>query len=210
MNSKDTVLAVMKDVQGLRDHHRKTGQDARWQGLDAIPNAANQSLRMHGGHVTHEVLSFQLSTRTDQYGRSRPHAFGVVRFNIFGSEKGKPVTSEVIAEAWERKGDPVPRFMKSALRTFYQILLLLPTDRADPDSVTYESDAPDLIDKTNEDLAQEANLTLEEYASGVVKSYMDLFQSYRGRYFRPEIMELLKMDGFSELQAHNAAIQNGF
>jgi hypothetical protein len=210
MNSRETVMAVMGDVQDLREHDRQTGQDAKWKGIDAIPNACNESLKKHGGHVTHEVVSFQLSTRTDQYGRSRPHASGIVRFNVFGSEKGKPVTGEVIAEAWERKGDPVPRFMKSALRTFYQILFLLPTDRADPDSVTFELDSPDLIDKTNEDLAQEANLTLEEYASEVVKYYMELFQSYRGPGYRPQIIELLKMDGFSELQAQNAAIQNGF
>jgi hypothetical protein len=39
---------------------------------------------------------------------------------------------------------------------------------------------------------------------------MELFQSYRGPVFRPQIMELLTMEGFSELQAQNAAIQNGF
>jgi hypothetical protein len=210
MNSHETVMAVMGDVQDLREHDRQTGQDANWKGIDAIPNACNESLKKHGGYVTHEVLEFQLSTQTDQYGRSRPFASGIVRFNIFGSEKGKPVTSEVMAEAWERKGDPVPKFMKSALRTFYQQLFLLPTDRADPDSFTYELASPNLIDKTNEDLAQEANLTLEEYASEVVKYYMELFQSYRGPVFRPQIMELLTMEGFSELQAENAAIQNGF
>jgi hypothetical protein len=210
MNSHETVMAVMGDVQDLREHDRQTGQDAKWKRLDAIPNACNESLKKHGGYVTHEVLSFRLSTKIDIHGHSRPHAFGIVRFNIFGSDNGEPVTGVVPAEAWERKGDPVPKFMKSALRTFYQQLFLLPTERADPDSVTYELDSPDLIDKTNEDLAQEANLILGEYASGVVKYYMELFQSYRGPAFRPEIMELLKMDGFSELQAQNAAIQNGF
>jgi hypothetical protein len=203
-------MAVMGDVQDLREHDRQTGQDAKWKGIDAIPSACNESLKKHGGYVTHEVLSFQLSTKTDQYGRSRPIATGVVRFSIFGSDNGEPVTGEVPAEAWKRKGDPVPKFMKSALRTFYQQLLLLPTDRADPESATDEMYSPDLSDKTNEDLAQEGNLTLEDYASGVVKYYMEVFQSYRGPVFRPQIMELLKMDGFSELQAQNAAIQNGF
>jgi hypothetical protein len=209
MNSHDTLIAVMNVVQDLREHDRQVGQDSSREELDKIPNAVNQALKNHGGYITHEVLTLHQSARTDQDGRSRAHAFGVVSFSIFGSEEGNPVTSEVPAEAWGREGDPVPRFMKNALWTFYQTTFLLPTDGAEPDSFSYDFGPPS-IPKSNDVEAQEVNLTLDEYASKVVKYYMEMFQSYRGSYFKTEIIELLILEGFTLSQAEFGASQNGF
>ena len=209
MDSKETVMAVMIAVQDLREQDRQMGEDSNWEEVEAIPNAVNQALERHGGHITHDVLTLHQSTRTDQDGRSRAYAFGVVSFSIFGSEEGTPVTGEVPAEAWERKGDPVPRFMKSALWTFYQTTFLLPTDRAEPDSFSYDFGPPS-IPKSNDVEAQEANLTLDEYASKMVKYYMEVFQSYRGSYFRTEMIELLILEGFTLSQAEFGVAENGF
>jgi hypothetical protein len=131
MDSQDTVAAVMAEVQMLRERDRETGQDSRWHGLDAIPNAANEALEKHDGYITHQVVSFHRSTRADKKGHARNYVSGIVTFSIHGSQPGKPVTLEVSAEAWDR-GDPIPTMMKVALRTFLQQILLLPTDRAEP------------------------------------------------------------------------------
>jgi hypothetical protein len=63
MNSEDTVAALMAEVQALRERDRNNGQDNRWQGLDATPDAVSEALKRHGGYIKHEVLSFHQSPR---------------------------------------------------------------------------------------------------------------------------------------------------
>jgi hypothetical protein len=133
MNSQDTVAAVMAEVQMLRERDRETGQDSRWHGLDAIPDAVSEALKRHGGYIKHEVLSFHQSPRATKKGKSRNYVQGTVRFYILGSEAGEPVTGEVSVETWD-SGDPIPKMMKMALRSFLQQTLQLPTDRAEPHS----------------------------------------------------------------------------
>jgi hypothetical protein len=226
MNSADTVTAVMQEIHDLRENDRGMGRDSRWNGLDAIPKAVHQALKKHGGHITHEVLSLHQSTRADRKGASRNYVQGVVRFNILGSESGEPVTGEVPAGASDR-GDPMPKMMKSALRTFLIQLFVLPTDRAEPDVYAHQlvqNPAPPSVPKskakipshltgqnwspmTLEVAAQKAGLSLDEYAVESAKYYIEALSISRDPIFRLELVERLIFDGFSQLQAEYGVAQ---
>jgi hypothetical protein len=226
MNPADIVTAVMQEIQDLRENDRGTGQDSRWNRLDAIPNAVHQALQKHGGQITHEVLSLHQSTRADKKGSSRNYVQGVVRFNILGSDSGEPVTGEVPAGASDR-GDPIPKMMKSALRTFLIQLFVLPTDRAEPDLHAHElvqNPALPSVSKskartpsrltglpwspmTIEVAAQKAGLSLDEYAVESAKYYIEALSISRDPIFRLELVERLIFDGFSQLQAEYGVAQ---
>lgn len=137
MNSRDTVLALAAEVHRVREHDRSTGRDLRWKTLDTIQDEVGRALRKTGGYITQEVLSVEYSTLPARKGGSRTRVTAIVRFKVFGTE-GKPVNGDVMAEASDAGDKATGKMMKTAVRTFLQQLLLLPTDRADPDSSTYE------------------------------------------------------------------------
>ena len=228
MNSKDTVLAVMKDAQGLREHDRKTGQDARWQGLDKVPDTALHALRMHGGRLTHKVIHYKFSTRTSESGITLNVINAAIRFNVFGRDKGDPVGGTVIAVAAERGDNAAATVYKRALRTFLVGLLELPNDRAARDFPSYENgdsgvrtprtpkakashnsrvtDIP-WSPRTEALGARIAELTLDEYAVEWARYYMDAQATLGLPISRPYIMSLLQSEGFSWLQAKHGAYQ---
>jgi hypothetical protein len=230
MNSKVTVLAVMKDVQGLREHDRKTGQDARWQGLDKVPDAALHSLKMHGGRMTHEVLGSNFSNSTTTNGVKINTGTAIVRFNIFGSDEGEPVTDE----AWSmdtNKGDNASaKVYKRALRTFFVDLLQLPDDRAEPgvDLEVPERDrylvkrrrppkpntrySPGVADipwspRTEALGARIAFLTLDEYAVEWAKYYLDALSTDQHTIAYRFLVTELQDIGFSDSEAEHGAVE---
>jgi hypothetical protein len=229
MNSKVTVLAVMKDVQGLREHDRKTGQDARWQGLDKVPDAALHSLKMHGGRMTHEVLGSNFSNSTTTNGVKINTGTAIVRFNIFGSDEGEPVTDE----AWSmdtNKGDNASaKVYKRALRTFFVDLLQLPDDRAEPVPYTLDEHLvevrkrpkskpkyfSEIVDipwslRTEALGAQIAFLTMDEYAVEWAIYFIDSCGLSEDTRVRPSLVPILERLGFSKLQAEYGASQHSF
>jgi hypothetical protein len=231
MNSKDTVLAVMKDVQGLREHDRKTGQDARWQGLDKVPDAALHSLKMHGGRLTHEDLHSEFSTDTTHDGVLVDSGMVIIQFNVYGSE-GDPVTGVVSAEATNNGGNASAKVYKRALRTFLVELLQLPNDRGEPSDEFSEVTERDryllkrrriprpkarkrgrIADipwspRTEALGAQIASLTLDEYAVEWARYYLDRYSQGIAQIpgdGRPFLIKMLLGVGFSDSQAEHGA-----
>lgn len=137
MNSQETVIALMAEVHRVREHDRNTSRDLRWKRLDTIQDEVGRALRKTGGFIAQEVLSVEYSTFPARNGGSRTRVTAIVRFKVFGTE-GEPVTGDVCAEASDAGDKATGKMMLTAVRTFLQQLLLLPTDRADPNSSTYE------------------------------------------------------------------------
>tara|TARA_B110000503_G_scaffold38581_1_gene63353 strand:+ start:301 stop:1095 length:795 start_codon:yes stop_codon:yes gene_type:complete len=227
MNSKDTVLAVMKDVQGLREHDRKTGQDARWQGLDKVPDAALHSLKMHGGRLTHEVLHSEFSNATTTSGVLVDRGTGSIRFKIFGNDMGEPVTDEVWAAATNKGGNASAKLYKRALRTFLVDLLQLPDDRAEPSFEVSEakylvkiSRRPKSIPKYFSEVndipwtqrtemlgARIVGLTLDEYAAEWARYFIEAQSTLQIPVYRPFLSRMLQSEGFSCDQADHGVTQ---
>jgi hypothetical protein len=237
MNSKDTVLAVMKDVKGLRMHDHKTGQDARWQGLDKVPDAALHSMKMHGGRLTHEVLFSSFSNSTNYRGVKIDIGAVSVRFNIFGSDMGEPVTGEASGLDTSKGANASAKVYKRALRTFLVNLLQLPGDRAEPGSPFLQFNYLDEPNRRKskpkdssaiEDIpwsprtealgAQIAFLTTDEYAAEWARYFIDSSGLYEDMKVRPRLItawrkwlpEALQEVGFSKAQAEYGASQQSF
>jgi hypothetical protein len=233
MNSRDTVLAVMKDVQGLRDHDRKTGQDARWQGLDKVPDAAMHSLKMHGGRLTHKVLLSSFSKSTTDSGVKIDRGVVLVRFSIFGSDLGEPVTDEAWVADTSTGENASAKVYKRALRTFFVDLLQLPSDRAVAGDEFFERTdagrylakalrAPKLSTRKTSPVrdipwsprtealgAQIAFLTMDEYAVEWARYYIDSLWIGDDPNHRLELVDKLLSEGFTESQAEHGVVQNG-
>lgn len=130
MNSQDTVTALSAEVHRMREHDHNTGQDRRWHGLDAVPNAVGHAIRKFPGFVMSEVVAIERSTRTTEKSGFQMVTKGIIRFRLFGSEPGEPVTHVVLAEAFDKGDKGTDKMMKNAFRTFLIEVLQLPTDRA--------------------------------------------------------------------------------
>jgi hypothetical protein len=237
MNSKDTVLAVMKDVQGLREHDRKTGQDARWQGLDKVPDAALHSLKMHGGRLTHDVLSSNFLNSINDQGVKINRGTAVVRFKVFGSDESEPVSEDVHSMDEAKGNNAYAKLYKRALRTFFVDLLQLPDDRSEGGYPSFEDAYADvrklskshpkhfseIVDipwspRTEALGAQVAFLTAEEYAVEWARYLIDSLMLSEGTRVRRRYVarvqkwlpEALQEVGFSKAQAEYGASQHHF
>jgi hypothetical protein len=130
MNSQDTVTALSAEVNRRREHDRNTGQDRRWHGLDAVPNAVGHAIRKTGGFVTPEVIAIDRSTRITEKSGFQMVTRGIIRYRLFGSDLGEPISHVVLAEAFDKGDKGTEKMMKIAFRTFLIEVLHLPTDRA--------------------------------------------------------------------------------
>jgi hypothetical protein len=137
MNSRDLVLAVMTEVQGVAKKEKNTAQNFSFRGIDAVLNAVGPAIRKHGGFLTQSIVSADYSTMASKNGGSLNIVRGIVQFNIYGSE-GEPVTGDVAAESFDSGDKATAKMMSVALRTFLLQMLLLPTDEPDPDLAIYE------------------------------------------------------------------------
>lgn len=136
-NSREVVLAVMADVQGLAKKDRNDHQKFNFRGIDAVMNAVGPALRKAGGFISPFVDRAEYVTVPSKAGGSMVNARLVVTFSVYGSE-GEPITGTVAAEAFDSGDKATAKAMSVAYRTFLLQLLCLPTDEPDPDSFTYE------------------------------------------------------------------------
>ena len=134
MNPQDTVKALAEEVHRVREHDRNTGRDSRWKRLDTIQNEVGRAIKKTGGFVTPEVVAVEYTHRTTEKSGFQLVTKGIIRYRLFGSDPGEPVSHVVLAEAFEKGVRGSSKMMKIALRTFLIEVLQLPTDRADPSS----------------------------------------------------------------------------
>jgi|TARA_B110000503_G_scaffold128404_1_gene199366 hypothetical protein len=227
MNAEDTVAAVKAEVHALRAHDRQTGQDSRWEGLDAVPDAVARALKKHGGRITHDFLYSEFSKDTTESGVPVERGMAIIRFSIHGSE-GEPVTGDVAAEATQKGDNAGAKVYKRALKTFLVTLLELPNNRADPDSQVYEKEhylvkSPKLPKSqpkyfsrikdipsspmTEAAGARIAGLTVDEYAVEWAKYYLEALSVDQHPIAHRFLVTELQEVGFSDSEAEHGAVE---
>lgn len=138
MNAHETVCALLADIQALAKTEKNLAQNWNFRGIEAVTNVVGTAIRKHGGFLSMELVKIKYVTVPGKNGGSLDKVRGVVKFNIYGSDKGEPVTGIVPAEANDYGDKGTAKMMSVALRTFLLQLLLLPTGEPDPDSFSHE------------------------------------------------------------------------
>jgi hypothetical protein len=144
------IAAVMDDVQGLAKKDKNTAQGFQFRGIDAVMNAVGPALRKHGGFIVPVVDSADYVTVPSKNGG----ALNVVRLSVtyvvHSKDGGTTVGGSVFAEAFDSGDKATAKAMSVAYRTFLLQLLCLPTDEPDPDTFSYETAAPVVVDYTEQ------------------------------------------------------------
>ena len=179
---------------------------------------------MHGGRLTHEVLLSSFRNSTTDSGVKIDSGAVLVRFNIFGSDRGEPVTDEASAVDTNKGDNASAKLYKRALRTFFVDLLKLPDDRAEPGFEVFDKyltkarklpkSEPKYCSKikdipwsprTEALGARIAFLTEDEYAVEWARYYIDTLSISQDPNARLYLVGQLQEIGFLKLQAEHGA-----
>lgn len=133
MDARQTIIAVMKAVEGVAKRGRNESQNFNFRGIDAVLNAVGPELRKHGGFLKSNVLSSDYSTGTTSKGSQVNIVRLHVEYSFFG-EVGEPLVGDVVAEAFDTSDKATAKALSVALRSYLIQLLCLPTDEKDPDA----------------------------------------------------------------------------
>lgn len=134
----ECLAKVKAGVGAVGKNERNTMQNFSFRGIDSTVNACAPLLNEHGVITVPTVLEHDYSTvEVGAKRTSMSHVILKVRYDFIGP-RGDAVSATVMSESMD-SGD---KAMAKAMSVAYRIALLqtlnLPTDEADPDSVSYE------------------------------------------------------------------------
>jgi hypothetical protein len=145
MKVHEALTRVMEDVRAVGKTERNTHQNYNFRGIDAVVNAVAGPLREHGVLVLPRVLDVQAENVS--VGRNNTQMRSVtllVEYTFVGPE-GDTLVCMSVGEAMDSGDKAVPKAMSVALRTCLLQALMLPTDEPDPDTHSYERNAPKFV-----------------------------------------------------------------
>jgi hypothetical protein len=112
-----------------------------FRGIDAVVNAVGPILRKHSVIVIPDVENISYDLVQTSTGKAATACRILARYTFYAMD-GSSVSARVAAEAWDHGDKAAPKAMSVAFRTALLQALALPTDEPDPDSHSYEQDAP--------------------------------------------------------------------
>jgi hypothetical protein len=138
LDARQTIIAVMKSVEGVAKRGRNEQQSYNFRGIDAVLNAVGPELRKHGGFLKSNILTADHTTGVTSKGSQVNIARLHVQYSFFG-EVGEPLVGDVVAEAFDTSDKATAKALSVALRSYLIQLLCLPTDEKDPDAEYIEA-----------------------------------------------------------------------
>lgn len=135
------MAAVMHDLTAVAKRDRNTHQNFVFRGIDAVVNAVGPVLREHKVIVAPNVERVEYEQVVTTGGKASTACRVLVTYSFYATD-GSSLDCRVAAEAWDSGDKAAPKAMSVAFRTALLQALALPTDEPDPDSQTYERDAP--------------------------------------------------------------------
>ena len=133
------LAAVMADVSHVAKRDRNSHQNFNFRGIDAVVNAVGPALRKHKVMVMPQVVSATYETVATTTGKPVTSCRIVADYTFYAPD-GSHVTARAAGEAFDSGDKATPKAMSVTFRTALLQALALPTDEADPDSMTYERD----------------------------------------------------------------------
>ena len=132
---------VMGDVQAVKKDSKNQAQRFNFRGIDAVMNAVGPALRKHGVTILPEDVEVHRSNGTTASGKQTAEVVVKVTYRVYGPA-GDSIHGKVAAEAMDFGDKAIAKAMSVAYRTFLLQALTIPTDEPDPDSESYEREAP--------------------------------------------------------------------
>lgn len=145
VSAQEVIALVMQEVQSLAKKDKNTAQGFVFRGIDAVMNAVGPALRKHGGFIMPNLDNVEYAQATSAKGGNLNIARVTVTYVVYGSD-GSNIAGSVCAEAFDSGDKATAKAMSVAYRTFLLQLLCLPTDEPDPDTYSYETATPNLVD----------------------------------------------------------------
>lgn len=158
LDARQTILAVMKAVEGVAKRGRNESQNFNFRGIDAVLNAVGPELRKHGGFLKSNILKSDYSTGTTSKGSQVNIVRLHVEYSFFG-EVGEPLVGDIVSESFDTSDKATAKALSVALRSYLIQLLALPTDEKDPDAEYIEAvsaePAPTVVELTPEKMLKQ-------------------------------------------------------
>lgn len=132
---------VMGDVQAVKKDSKNQAQKFNFRGIDAVMNAVGPALRKHGVVILPEDVDVHRTNGTTANGKQTAEVVVKVTYRVYGPS-GDSIHGKVAAEAMDFGDKAIAKAMSVAYRTFLLQALTIPTDDPDPDSESFEREAP--------------------------------------------------------------------
>lgn len=132
---------VMGDVQAVKKDSKNLAQKFNFRGIDAVMNAVGPALRKYGVVILPEEVDVHRTNGNTASGKQAAEVFVKVAYRIYGPA-GDSIHGKVAAEAIDFGDKAIAKAMSVAYRTFLLQALTIPTDEPDPDSESYDREAP--------------------------------------------------------------------
>ena len=133
--------AVMGEVQAVRKGDRNEQHRFMFRGIDAVMNAVGPAMRKHGVYCTPVGVEPQWRDTQTTGGKAARECLVVVTYRVTGPA-GDYFEGAAPGESLDSGDKATPKAMSVAYRTFLLQALTIPTDEPDPDTHTYEREAP--------------------------------------------------------------------
>ena len=140
---------VMGDVQAVKKDSKNQAQKFNFRGIDAVMNAVGPALRKHGVVILPEDVDVHRTNGTTANGKQTAEVVVKVTYRVYGPS-GDSIHGKVAAEAMDFGDKAIAKAMSVAYRTFLLQALTIPTDEPDPDSESFEREAPNRIGASQE------------------------------------------------------------
>lgn len=150
---------VMGDVQAVKKDSKNQAQKFNFRGIDAVMNAVGPALRKHGVTILPEDVEVHRSNGTTASGKQTAEVVVKVTYRVYGPA-GDSIHGKVAAEAMDFGDKAIAKAMSVAYRTFLLQALTIPTDEPDPDSESFEREAPSGIGASQQTGSSQQNAPL--------------------------------------------------
>lgn len=140
-NIVSALAAVMEDVREVKKGDRNTQQGYAFRGIDSVVNAVGPVLRKHRVIVVPMLESVSYRDVQTSGGKPSRECTVSVRYRFHGPA-GDFIDAVTPGESMDFGDKGAPKAMSVALRIALLQALCLPTDDVDPDSQSYEREAP--------------------------------------------------------------------
>jgi hypothetical protein len=132
---------VMEEVRSVRKGDRNSQQGYSFRGIDAVVNAVGPILRSHKVIVVPLLESVNYRDVQTSGGKPSRECTVSVRYRFYGPS-GDYIDAVTPGESMDFGDKGAPKAMSVAFRIALLQALCLPTDEPDPDSHSYEREAP--------------------------------------------------------------------
>lgn len=144
MTTAELLSLVMADVQSVGKEGFNKAQGFNFRGVDAVVNAVGPALRKHGLVVLPRVINKSHRDFETTKGALMHECVVEVEYT-FTAEGCEPLVCSSVGESADSGDKATAKAMSVAYRTMWLQALCIPTDEPDPDEMSVQRGAPEMI-----------------------------------------------------------------